>query len=184
MTSLRSRLTILGLGMALLATGPSQVRAQESGRALLRQLYGDVALVVHTAPAAAVRIGADNGQKSITMILLARDLRRWADSASKVLAARLPRRAQGVRWRAVAEGPGVAAGSMTLSRSIEGEDTTITFFLADPQFESIRVVIAPEEAQALVRAMRRAANAVLTPARRGRGAPPDTVSGHPSQLAP
>jgi hypothetical protein len=184
MTTSRSRLTVLALGTVLLATGVSPARAQEPGRALLRQLYGDVALVVHTAPGAAVRIGADDGRKSITTTLLARDLRRWADSASKILAARRPRRDQSVRWRAVAEGPGVAAGSMTLSRSIEGEDTTITFFLADPQFESIRVDIAPAEAQALVRAMRRAADAVLAPARRGRGAARDPVSGNPSQLPP
>jgi hypothetical protein len=180
----RTRQVLLGLGAALLATGSSHARAQESGRALLRQLYGDVAVVVHSAPAAAVRVGADDGKKSVTITLLARDLRRWADSASKILAARPARRGASARWRAIAEGPGVAAGSMTLSRSIAEGDTTITFFVADPEFESIRVDIAAEEARALVRAMRRVANTVLTPPRRGGGVPTTSPSRRPPGHSP
>ncbi|HSA56472.1 MAG TPA: hypothetical protein VLE53_12265 [Gemmatimonadaceae bacterium] len=149
--------------------GSSLAAAQVGGRSFLRQIYGDLAVEVRSAPANALRIGAANGERSLTVTVLARDLRRWADSATRILAARAVVRRDTTRFQAMVEGPGVSAGSMTLSRTLSANDTVITLFVADAEFQSVRTVVSAEEARALVGAMRRAANAVLPPPARGRG---------------
>ena len=104
---------------------------------------------------------ADANRSVITV--LARDL--GAGPTTRVLSARAPRRGQVARWQAVLEGPGVAAGSMTLARTIAPGDTAIVLLIAGPEFEGVRTPLQMEEARALVAAMRRSAVAVLTPSR-------------------
>lgn len=158
----------LTFATSLIAAGWSPAGAQTSGRAFLRQMYGDVAVEAREAPGGALRLGVTDGKKTVTLVLMARDVRRWADSATRVLAARKRARDSTARWQAVAEGPGIAAGSITLARTIAPGDTTITFFAADSAFEAIRTNVTLGEARALVGAMRRAANAILNPPRPGR----------------
>lgn len=187
MMFIRTRLAVTALAMLMAlvasASGPSLAAAQTGGRSFLRQIYGDLAVEVRSAPANSLRIGVANGQRSLTITVLARDLRRWADSATRVLSARAATRRDTTRFQAMVEGPGVSAGSMTLARTISSTDTVVSFFLADAEFQTARTVISPEEAKVLVGAMRRAADAMLAPSRRGRGA--GATSGRPgSQLPP
>lgn len=163
---------------AMPAYGPSLAQAQTGGRSFLRQIYGELAVDVRSAPGNALRIGVANGRSSLTITVLARDLRRWADSASRVLAARRVAGGDTTRFQAVIEGPGVSAGSMTLSRTITAKDTVVSFFVADAEFRTVRTVVDDDEARTLVAAMRRAANAMLSPPRRGRGA--GAASGRPA----
>lgn len=144
---------------------PSGSAAQEGRRALLRQMYGDVAVEVRDVTGQAMRFAFTDGEKTIALTVLARDARGWADSATRVLAARRRARDSTARWQATVEGPGIEAGAITLSRTLTRTDTTISLFAADAQFESVRVVISAEEARALIGAVRRAANAMLNPPR-------------------
>jgi hypothetical protein len=159
-------LVTAGVGILLTA---APAAAQTSGRrALVRQMYGDVALEVLLSAGGAMHVGAADGRRVITIIVLPRDLRRWADSAARVLSARGRVRDQELRWRAIVEEPGVQGGSMSLNRTMTATDTTISLFIADTNFEGIRTVLDPDEARALVNAMRRAADAALP----RRGTPP------------
>lgn len=143
---------------------------------LLRQLYGNVAVEVRQAPNQAVYLGAADGHQTVALTLLARDLRRWADSATRVLARRVPRVTRVAEWRATVEGPGLEAGAMTLTRKVDGKDTMISVFIANSQFEGVRLPLTSAEARAFIGAMRRAAATVLAPPRkppaRGRGPRP------------
>lgn len=146
--------------------------AQPAGTTLVRQLYADVAIEVRRAAEGAVLVAAADGATSVAVTFLARDLRRWADSAAKVLVAKTRTRRDSARWRAMVEGPGVEAGSLSLSRAIAPPDTTISLLLADAQFQTVRFSLGAQEARAFVTAMRKAADAVIPAAPRRRGATP------------
>lgn len=181
------RLAVLSVALMFVSSLWSSIaRAQEGQRALLRQLYGDVAVEVRDISGGAMRFAFTDGDKTIALTLLARDVRRWADSATRVLAARRRARDSTARWQARVEGPGVEAGAISLSRTLTRTDTTIAIFAADAQFESVRAVVTAEEARALVGALRRAANAILNPPRgrsgRGRGQPPPQSLAHGLRL--
>ncbi len=155
----------LSLAVALLvpAGGAAQAPDTSPPRVLLRQLYGDVAVELRTAPAGGIRLGAADGTRTIALTVLARDLRRWSDSAVRVLAARAPRRTRAGEWRATVEGPGLEAGAMSLTRTIAKKDTTISVFISNSQFEGVKFEVGAAEARAFVAAMRRAAAVVLAP---------------------
>jgi hypothetical protein len=153
---------LAGAGLSLWS---SAAPGQAGERVLLRQLYGDLALEVRAGAQGAMRIGAADGQRSIAVSVIARDLKLWADSATKLLAARPPGRGKSAQWEAVVAGPGVAAGSMALARNITPADTSIALLVTDPQFVGVRTVLTMPEARSLVAAIRRAANAALAPPR-------------------
>lgn len=157
---------VASLGALPMAAAP--LVGQGGGRApvLLRQLYGDVAVEVRQAPNQAVYVGAAGGQRTVALTLLARDLRRWADSATRVLARRVPRATRIGEWRATVEGPGLQAGAMTLTRKVDGKNTIISVFIASDQFEGVRLPLTSAEARAFVGAMRRVAATVLAPPRK------------------
>ena len=167
-------------GLLLSLWFPPKVQAQQAPaattqRSLLRQLYGDLAFEVRTRGTGSVTIGAADEKNSVVVTLLSTDLRRWSDSANRMLAARPPRRGQSVSWNAVVEGPGVVAGSMSLTRAIAPGDTTLVLLVTDTGFKAVRTRLTMTDAKALVGAMRRAALASLpppTPAPARRGAPP------------
>lgn len=141
---------------------PAADAAGQTGeRSLLRQLYGDLAFEVRTRGQGSLTIGVADSRTSLVLTFMATDLRRWSDSASRVLAARAPRRAEPAKWEAVVAGPGVVAGSMSLARSIAGTDTTIVLLVTDTSFHAVRTVLTAPEARALTAAMKRAANASL-----------------------
>lgn len=152
---------------ALAATGLSlwsplsSAAAQSGERSLLRQLYGDLAFEVRTKGLGALLVGVADSQTSLVVNLMATDVRRWSDSATKVLAARPSRSGRIVKWEAVVAGPGVAAGSMALARTITPTDTTIILLVTDSAFHGVRTALSMVEARALTAAMKRAANASL-----------------------
>jgi hypothetical protein len=111
--------------------------AQTGERSLLRQLYGDLAFEVRTKGQGSVNVGVADARTSLVFTLLAIDLRRWSDSATRVLAARPPRRGSIVKWEAVVEGPGVTAGSMSLARTIAPGDTSIILLVTDTAFRGM-----------------------------------------------
>ena len=135
--------------------------AQSSERSLLRQLYGDLAFEVRTRGQGSLQVGVADARTSIVVSLMAIDVRRWSDSATRVLAARPTRRGVTVKWEAVVAGPGVTAGSMSLARTITPTDTTIILLVTDSAFQGVRTPLSMAEARALAVAMKRAANASL-----------------------
>lgn len=119
--------------------------------ALLRQFYGELALEVRDAGDGAVRLGAADAERSVAILLLKRDLARWADSASRLLAAR-----SGLgRSRVLAEEPGTGGGSLSLTRTASGEKVVWTLFIADGDFVSVQTVLSQEDARKLVAALKR-----------------------------
>lgn len=140
---------------------PPTLGAQTGERSVLRQLYGDLAFEVRTKGQGSVMVGVADARSSLVFTLLSLDLRRWSDSAIRVLAARPPRRGKTAKWEAVVAGPGVTAGSMSLARTITPGDTTIILFVTDTAFRGMRTELSMEEARALAVAMKRAANASL-----------------------
>ena len=155
------RFSALALTAVSLWLPAAEAGAQTGERSLLRQLYGDLALEVRTRGQGSMTVGVDDGRTSLVFSLMATDVRRWSDSAAKVLVARAPRRGEPAKWEAVVAGPGVAAGSMSLARSISGADTTIVLLVTDTAFIAVRTALSPWEARALTAAMKRAANASL-----------------------
>lgn len=143
------------------AQAPEQVSTKTPERSLLRQLYGNLAFELRTKGQGSILMGVADDRTSLAFSLLAVDLRRWSDSASRVLAARLPKKGTYVRWEAVVAGPGTAAGSMSLARMINPTDTTIILLVTDTAFRAVRTPLSMEEARALTAAMKRAAMASL-----------------------
>lgn len=139
--------------------------AQSPARTLLRQLYGELAFDVRTAEAGggAIILGVADEKRSITVTLLAQDLRRWSDSLTKVLAARLPRRGQAATWNVTVAGPGLAAGTMALTRTVAPGDTSIALLVTDQDFLAVRTDLTLAEARSMAAAMRRAAALALAP---------------------
>ena len=139
---------------------PRVAGAQAPQRSVLRQLYGDLAFEVCTRGQGSMTVGAADSRSSVVITLLALDLRRWSDSATRMLAAR-PRRGQSVKWEASVSGPGVSAGSMSLARNISPGDTNLVLLVTDTSFHAVRTRLSMEDALALAAAMKRAANASL-----------------------
>lgn len=157
-----SALTLLALSLwSPGTTVVAQTVAQTPERSLLRQLYGNLAFELRTKGQGSVLMGVADDRTSLAFTLLAVDLRRWSDSASRVLAARPPKKGTYVRWEAVVAGPGVSAGSMSLARMINPTDTSIILLVTDTAFRGVRTPLSMEEAKALTAAMKRAALASL-----------------------
>jgi hypothetical protein len=108
-----------------------------------------------------VNLGAADSRTSVVVTLMSTDLRRWSDSATRVLAVPSPRRGQSAKWNAVVEGPGVVAGSMALTRSVAPGDTSLVLLVTDTAFRAVRTTLTMAEARALTAAMKRAALASL-----------------------
>jgi len=106
-------------------------------------------------------MGVADDRTSLAFTLLAVDLRRWSDSASRVLAAKLPKKGTYIRWEAVVAGPGVSSASMSLARMVNPTDTSIVLLVTDTAFRGVRTVLSMDEAKALTGAMKRAALASL-----------------------
>jgi hypothetical protein len=140
---------------------PATAGAQAPQRSLLRQLYGDLAFEVRTRGQGSVTLAAADARTQIVITLMSTDLRRWSDSAARILAANPPRRGQMASWNASVEGPGVVAGSMALTRSISPGDTTLVLLVTDTAFKAVRTSLTMADARALAGAMKRAALASL-----------------------
>ena len=155
------RLSALAAAVLSLWSPLSQAGAQSGERSVLRQLYGDLAFEVRTRGQGSLLVGVADARTSLVVSLMAIDLRRWSDSATRLLAAKPSRRGTTVKWEAVVDGPGVAAGSMALARTITPTDTTVILLVTDSAFRGVRTALSMAEARALAVAMKRAANASL-----------------------
>lgn len=155
------RASALAAGLLSLWSVVTAAGAQAPERSVLRQLYGDLAFEVRTRGQGSLMVGAADARTSIVVTLLALDVRRWSDSATRILAARPPARGKSAKWEAVVAGPGVTAGSMSLARTIAPGDTAIVLLVTDTAFRGVRTKLSMEEARALAVAMKRAANASL-----------------------
>ena len=157
-------LAVLGTALSLWSL-PGSAHAQAPQRSVLRQLYGDVAFEGRTRGDGSMTVGVADSKTSVVVTFLALDLRRWSDSATRMLAAR-PRRGSIIKWEASVNGPGTMAGSMSMARTITPTDTTVVLLVTDTAFQAVRTPMSMEEARALAAAMKRAANASLptTPA--------------------
>jgi hypothetical protein len=145
---------------ALSVLHPVRAPAQVSAPVLVRQMYGDVAIELRRGEGTAIHLGAADATHSLDLLLLAADVRRWADSATRVLAAHPKAKAPSARWETTLEEPGVRSGSIALSRTITPGDTVIALLIADTDFEQIRTTLDAAEAKAFVAAMKRAAASV------------------------
>jgi hypothetical protein len=105
-------------------------------------------------------VGVADSRTSLVITFLALDLRRWSDSATRMLAAH-PRRGSIVKWEASVAGPGVNAGSMSMARTITPTDTSVVLLVTDTSFHAVRTPLSMEDARAIAAAMKRAANASL-----------------------
>ena len=155
---------LIPIGSALVAMTslwlPDTAQAQQQ-RSLLRQLYGDLAFEVRTKGQGYVTLGAADARSTVVVTLMSTDLRRWSDSAARMLAARPPRRGRSVNWNATVAGPGVVADSMALTRSIAPGDTNLVLLVTDTGFKAVRTTLTMTDAKALAAAMKRAALASL-----------------------
>lgn len=134
-------------------------------RPLLRQLYGDLAVEVRSKGTGALLVGVADSRLSVVVTVMATDVRRWADSVTRSLAAPLPRRGQSTKWDVSVTGPGAAGGSMALSRRVAPGDTALVLLVTDASFQGVRSALSVEEARSLAGAMKRAAVAALAPPR-------------------
>ena len=139
---------------------PGSAAAQAPQRSVLSILVGDLAFEARTRRDGSMTVGVADSRTSVVVTFRALDLRRWSDSATRMLAAR-PRRGSIVKWEASVAGPGVTAGSMSMARTITPTDTTVVLLVTDTSFHAVRTPLSMEEARALAAAMKRAANASL-----------------------
>lgn len=151
---------------ALVVPAAQSARAQEvAAPRAVRTLLGDVALILRAEGPASLRIGVAGAARSMTLLVLTRDARRWADSASVLLA---PQRSPSVRAtrtardgvqrsRVILEEPGVGAGSFMLTRVDSAGIRRFLLFADDSALSGIRQPLEIEEAKLLVRLVRRAA---------------------------
>lgn len=139
---------------------PGSADAQAPQRSVLRQLVGDLAFEARTRGDGSMTVGVADSRTQLVITFMALDLRRWSDSATRMLAAR-PRRGSIVKWEASVSGPGVTAGSMSMARTITPNDTSVVLLVTDTAFHAVRTPLSMEEARALAAAMKQAANASL-----------------------
>jgi hypothetical protein len=127
-----------------------------------RLLFGEVAFEIRTTSDLMVRVGAADRARTITLLFLARDVKRWSDSASRLLTAG-PRRASlgAVKSTATLDEPGIESGALTLTRTREGKEERWSLYVADRDFEGVRASIERDDVRALIGQLRRAAASVL-----------------------
>lgn len=165
----KARTSILTLIVALAALHvPGLAQAQGvAANKPVRTLIGDIALILRTDTPGTLRIGVAGASRSLSLSVRATDARRWADSASRLLApARRPRaraarassaRDTSVRQRAVLEEPGVGAGTFVLLRIDSAATRRYMLFVDDATLQGIRQPLEADEAKLLIRIVKRSA---------------------------
>ena len=163
----------------LTLTSSRGLGAQESPRVVVRTMFGEVALEIRVARAGIISVGAADARRAVTLDVRATDAGRWADSATRLLSLKEPRRRTPgrdtaasappvVSRRAALEEPGVGAGSFVLARTDSAGRAFFAFFAADADLTGVRQTLEPEEARTLVRLVRRAVAAASPPRKRPR----------------
>ena len=135
-------------------------------------MVGDAAIEVRVAEDGQLRLAVADADKVLVLTVRASDAKRWADSVALVVRAKAPSRRVSKEWRVMLEEPGLQAGSMTLTRRDGEVGSRWSLYLADKEFEEIRVGISPDEARALLAAVQRSVNVVLPPTPKSPGKSP------------
>ncbi|MBK6488873.1 MAG: hypothetical protein IPF98_18960 [Gemmatimonadetes bacterium] len=131
----------------------------------VRTLLGDVALILRAEGPQSLRIGVAGAARAMSLVVLTSDARRWADSATVLLAPQRPPSVRAKRTardgiersRVILEEPGVGAGSFMLTRVDSAGTRRFLLFADDSALSGIRQTLALDEARLLVRLVRRAA---------------------------
>lgn len=160
-------------------------QSQERPTTVSRTLFGETALELRSTGSGTLLIGAAGPTKTVTLDVRATDVRRWADSAARLIPVRRTAVARKrlatsdsvIRARVVLEEPGVGAGSLILSRADSAGVRTWLLFASDAAFDGVRQPLESEEVATFIKLMRRAALAAAPPAqgrrlRRQRRTPP------------
>ncbi|MDP1858054.1 MAG: hypothetical protein Q8K82_05260 [Gemmatimonadaceae bacterium] len=145
-----------------------------------RTLFGETALELRSTGSGTLLIGAAGPTKTVTLDVRATDVRRWADSAARLVPVRRTAVARKrlatsdsvVRARVVLEEPGVGAGSLILARADSAGARTWLLFASDAEFDGVRQPLESEEVATFIKLMRRAALAAAPQSARPRKRPP------------
>jgi hypothetical protein len=128
-----------------------------------RLMVGDAAIEIRDAPDAQLRVAVADSDKVLVITVLARDARRWGDSVSKILRAKAPSRRVPKEWTAILEEPGLQSGSMSVTRRDGQAGTQWSLYVANRDFDEIRIGMDAGEVRGLVAAIRRRAAAASPP---------------------
>lgn len=121
-----------------------------------RALLGSTAVEVRQGRAE-VRVGVAGEGGEVALVLRAADLRRFADSATRLDSRRGP-------WRVRIEEPGVSAGALELSRQAGVRGAAVyRLFAADDVVGAVTDSLARSEVRLLIRRLRAAALAAAPP---------------------
>lgn len=141
---------------------PAVLRAQAIP-ATSRLLVGELAIEVAAADSSRVRLAVADAARTVVLVVLARDAKRFADSVASVTRARRRARRVPQEWRVTLEEPGVTVGSFSFTRRDDETGSTWRLFAADKDFDEVRGSVNPEDVQAVMAAVRRHAQALLPP---------------------
>lgn len=104
-----------------------------------------------------------DAQRTVVLVVLAKDARHFADSIFAVTRARRRSRRVPQEWRVTLDEPGVTAGALTFTRRDGEAGTTWSLFAADKDFEEVRTTAEAGDVTAVAGALRRQALALLPP---------------------
>ncbi len=160
------RVVVAALSFVLLSFRlPAQVPV--AGFVPWRSLMGEVAIDLRVL-ANEVRIGFAGDTAQVTLVLRPSDLRGFADSIIRRLAATRDRRS----WSFRIEEPGVSAGAMSVSgqRDLTTRTWSYRLFAADDVLRSVTDSLGAAEVRVFARKLRQAAQAAAPPPARRRPA--------------
>lgn len=138
------------------ADSATQETRRDTARVVSRALFGDVAIEVRIVSGSSIAISVADDARSLALAFRHSDLRRWADSARRIVAYRSSRRAATRTLRVAVDEPGIRGGSLALSRTISAGVSTYTLFAADGDFERVRTTLSDAEARTFIATIRRA----------------------------
>jgi hypothetical protein len=172
--------TRVALAACLATVAAVPVAAQDGVRVIARTLLGTLAVEVRASPIVGVRVGVADSSGVVLVQVRGTDARRWADSASRMLARRPGATGS---WRAVLEEPGMGSGALILTRLDSARVVRLALFASDNPPGGSRTGLTASEARTLVSIVRRAAAQAAPPRARPRRKPSSpSLGGHATQL--
>ncbi|MBV6522324.1 MAG: hypothetical protein MNPFHGCM_02472 [Gemmatimonadaceae bacterium] len=146
--------------------------AQPASQPTSRLLLGDVAVEIRPASDDRLTFAIADSVRSLVLTVLARDARRWSDSAAILLRPMRRSRRSDADRTVVLEEPGIEAGSISLTRRVTDAGAQWSLFVADRTFETIRVALEITDVRAVVSAMRHRSGADRARSKGTRNRPP------------
>jgi len=145
----------------VLLSAPHVASSQAATPTSSRLLLGEAALEIRTGEPGQLQVAIADSTRVLAITVLARDAKRWADSVSLVLRRKVALRRAPREWVVLLEEPGIQAGSLSLTRRDGESGSTWSLFLADRDFEEIRLVLSATEVRAVLAAMQHRTQAAL-----------------------